>query len=49
MIGIGAGLMGQRSPSSGSGAGRALPLGALAENARMDWTVFLGSMAAALV
>ena len=50
LIGIGAGLMGAALAVIGFGVlVGALPLGALAENARLDWTVFWASMAAALV
>ena len=50
LIGIGAGLMGAALAVVGFGVlVGALPLGALAENARLDWTVFWASMAAALV
>ena len=50
LIGIGAGLMGAAIAVIGFGVlVGALPLGALAENARLDWTVFWASMAAALV
>jgi putative ABC transport system permease protein len=50
LIGIGAGMMGAALAVIGFGVlVGALPLGALAENARLDWTVFWASMTAALV
>jgi putative ABC transport system permease protein len=50
LIGIVAGMMGAALAVIGFGVlAGALPLGALAENARLDWTVFWASMAAALV
>ncbi len=50
LIGTGAGLMGAAIAVIGFGVlVGALPLGTLAENARLDWTVFRASMAAALV
>jgi putative ABC transport system permease protein len=50
LIGIGAGTMGAALAVIGFGVlVGALPLGALAESAGLDWTVFWASMAAALV
>lgn len=50
LIGIVAGMMGAALAVIGFGVlVGALPLGALAENATLDWTVFWASMAAALV
>jgi predicted permease len=50
LIGTGAGMIGAALAVIGFGVlVGALPLGALAENARLDWTVFWASMAAALV
>jgi putative ABC transport system permease protein len=50
LIGIGAGTMGAALAVIGFGVlVGALPLGALAESAALDWTVFWASMAAALV
>ena len=50
LIGIVAGLVGALIAVTGFGLlVGALPLGALAENARLDWTVFWASMTAALL
>jgi predicted permease len=50
LVGLGAGAAGTALGASGFQIlMRALPLGALAENARLDWTVFWASMAAALI
>ncbi|MGB2717352.1 MAG: ADOP family duplicated permease [Vicinamibacterales bacterium] len=50
LIGLVAGLVGASLAFIGFGVlVGALPLGALAENARLDWTVFWASMGAALV
>jgi putative ABC transport system permease protein len=50
LIGVVAGVVGALLAVVGFGLlVRALPLGALAESARLDWTVFWGSMLAALV
>jgi predicted lysophospholipase L1 biosynthesis ABC-type transport system permease subunit len=50
LIGLGAGVMGAALAVIGFGVlVGALPLGALADNATLDWTVFWASMTAALV